>query len=54
MKKNLLTDVSYSNVFEEGVSNIQAGTRGSIVNISSVSSFIAQPEMLGYNTVKGA
>ena len=54
MKKNPLSNVIYRNDQGEGYSTINAGSRGSIINISSVSSFIAQPEFLPYNTVKGA
>jgi NAD(P)-dependent dehydrogenase (short-subunit alcohol dehydrogenase family) len=37
-----------------GASTIRAQSRGSIVNICSVSSFIAQPEFVPYNCSKGA
>ena len=46
------------NVFEvnEGAdtSHIDAGSVGTIVNVASVSGFIAQPEFVPYNTSKGA
>ena len=53
MKTNDLSNVVYDNEQGEGVNRIHAGSRGSIVNISSVSGFIAQPEFLPYNVSKG-
>ena len=38
----------------EGTTYINAGSRGVIVNVSSVSSFIAQPEFVPYKCSKGA
>ncbi|GAB5364596.1 hypothetical protein AAMO2058_000983400 [Amorphochlora amoebiformis] len=52
MRRNPLTDVVYENDQGEGVSTIHAGCRGSIINMASVSSFIAQPEFVPYNTTK--
>lgn len=46
------------NIYEvdEGadISRIDAGSVGTIVNVASVSGFIAQPEFVPYNTSKGA
>lgn len=53
MKMNELTNVIYDNDQGEGVHRINAGSRGAIVNMASVSSFIAQPEFLPYNVSKG-
>ena len=53
MKINELSDVVYDNDQGEGVHRIHAGSRGTIVNMASVSSFIAQPEFLPYNVSKG-
>ena len=53
MKTNELSDVIYDNDQGEGVHRIHAGSRGSIVNIASVSGFIAQPEFMPYNVSKG-
>ena len=50
---NELTNVVYDNDQGEGVHRINAGSRGSIVNMASVSSFIAQPEFMPYNVSKG-
>ena len=54
MKLNNLSDVVYENDQGEGVSTINAGSRGSIVNVCSVNSFKGDKEFLPYNTVKGA
>lgn len=40
--------------FGRGKSLIKTGSRGAIVNIGSVSSYIAQPEFLPYNATKAA
>ena len=48
MKMNEQTDLIYDNDQGEGVHRIDAGSRGTIVNMASVSSFIAQPEFLPY------
>lgn len=53
MKMNELTDVIYDNDQGEGIHRINAGSRGTIVNMASVSSFIAQPEFCPYNVSKG-
>ena len=39
---------------DSGAPSIDAGSRGTIVNIASVSGFIAQPEFVPYNCSKGA
>ncbi len=49
---NELSNLIYDNDQGEGVHRINAGSRGSIVNIASVSGFIAQPEFLPYNVSK--
>jgi NAD(P)-dependent dehydrogenase (short-subunit alcohol dehydrogenase family) len=54
MKQNELTEAIYENDQGEGVHRIDAGSRGVIVNMASVSSFIAQPEFCPYNVSKGA
>merc|ERR1712232_598976 len=54
MMKNEPTGPVYNNDQGEGVTAIDAGFRGAIVNVSSVSAFIAQPEFLPYNMSKGA
>jgi len=46
--------VVYTNDQIRGTSTIDARCRGSIINVCSVSSFIAQPEFVPYNTSKGA
>ena len=38
----------------EGTTDIVAGSKGSIVNVASISSFIAQPEFVPYNCSKAA
>lgn len=37
-----------------GVQRLDCGSRGSIVNVASISSWIAQPEFVPYNVSKGA
>ena len=54
MRENEPGDLVYDNDQGEGVTRIHAGSRGSIVNVASVSSFIAQPEFVPYNASKGA
>ena len=54
MRENEVGNLMYNNDQGEGVTKIHAGSRGSIVNIASVSSFIAQPEFVPYNASKGA
>eukprot|EP00927_Polykrikos_kofoidii_P067143 TRINITY_DN62657_c0_g1_i1.p1 TRINITY_DN62657_c0_g1~~TRINITY_DN62657_c0_g1_i1.p1 ORF type:complete len:619 (-),score=95.85 TRINITY_DN62657_c0_g1_i1:339-2195(-) len=54
MRKNELTNNCYWNDQGEGTTFIHAGSRGSIVNVASISSFIAQPEFVPYNASKGA
>jgi NAD(P)-dependent dehydrogenase (short-subunit alcohol dehydrogenase family) len=53
MKASPVSSLVYDNDQGEGVHRIEAGSRGSIVNMASVSSFIAQPEFLPYNVSKG-
>jgi|EP00945_MAST-04E_sp_MAST-4E-sp1_P004535 NAD(P)-dependent dehydrogenase (short-subunit alcohol dehydrogenase family) len=54
MKNNELTENIYENDQKQGKSIINAGSRGAICNVASVSSFIAQSEFVPYNTSKGA
>lgn len=54
MRENPLSPVVYDNDQGEGATRINAGSRGSIVNVASVSAFIAQPEFVPYNCSKGA
>eukprot|EP00298_Acanthocystis_sp_HF-20_P026804 c4631_g1_i1.p1 GENE.c4631_g1_i1~~c4631_g1_i1.p1 ORF type:complete len:318 (+),score=135.57 c4631_g1_i1:37-990(+) len=54
MYKNSLSDHVLDVNQGYGENKIHAGSRGSIVNIASVSSFIAQPEFIPYNCSKGA
>lgn len=54
MLENKVTGPIYSNDQGQGVTQINAGSRGNIVNILSISSFIAQPEFIPYNMSKGA
>jgi NAD(P)-dependent dehydrogenase (short-subunit alcohol dehydrogenase family) len=54
MEKNELSGSIYTNQQKRGTSTIDARDRGSIVNITSVSSYIAQPEFVPYNCAKGA
>ena len=54
MRKNELSNVLYENDQGEGLSYINGGSRGTIINIASVSGFIAQLELIAYNTTKGA
>ena len=51
---NSLSDHVFENEQGEGPCTIRAGSKGAIVNVASVSSYIAQPEFLPYNTTKGA
>lgn len=44
----------YDNDQGEGVTRINAASRGSVVNIASVSGYIAQPSFVPYNASKGA
>mmetsp|Transcript_32307 Transcript_32307/g.45062 ORF Transcript_32307/g.45062 Transcript_32307/m.45062 type:complete len:294 (-) Transcript_32307:272-1153(-) len=52
MRRNALTDVNYDNDQGMGITKINAGSRGAIVNVCSISSFIAQPEFVPYNVTK--
>jgi NAD(P)-dependent dehydrogenase (short-subunit alcohol dehydrogenase family) len=52
--KNDICEVMYNNDQGQGVTKINAGTRGAIVNVASVSAWIAQPEFIPYNCTKGA
>ena len=62
MRENKLTGETYDNVVPKSPAaggkdtqcHIDARQRGSIVNVASVSSFIAQPEFVPYNASKGA
>lgn len=54
MHENELDGTVYTNEQRRGTSTIDARERGSIVNICSVSSFVAQPEFVPYNCAKGA
>ena len=54
MYKNEPQGPTYENHQKRGSSTIKATSRGSIVNLCSVSSFIAQPEFVPYNCSKGA
>lgn len=54
MEKNDLSGAIYTNEQKRGTSTIDARDRGSIVNVTSVSSYIAQPEFVPYNCAKGA
>ena len=54
MKRNDPYGETYSNVQPLGKSEIKAQSRGCIVNVNSVSGFIAQPEFVPYNCSKGA
>tara|TARA_Y100000748_G_scaffold80615_1_gene66498 strand:- start:2232 stop:2996 length:765 start_codon:yes stop_codon:yes gene_type:complete len=46
--------VGYANCVKESLSSLKKNKDSSIINIASVSSFIAQPEFVPYNTSKGA
>jgi NAD(P)-dependent dehydrogenase (short-subunit alcohol dehydrogenase family) len=54
MNKNEPAGTVYTNVQKRGTSTIDARDKGSIINICSVSSYIAQPEFVPYNCSKGA
>lgn len=54
MNENEISGTVYTNEQKRGTSTIDARERGSIINITSVSSFIAQPEFTIYNSTKGA
>jgi len=54
MRKSEVEDVLYPQNHGEGRSVINAGSRGAIVNVASVSSYIAQPEFVPYNASKAA
>jgi NAD(P)-dependent dehydrogenase (short-subunit alcohol dehydrogenase family) len=54
MAKNEPAGTVYTNAQPAGTSQIDARERGAIVNIASVSSFVAQPEFVPYNCSKGA
>lgn len=55
MQNNALGGVVYENHHQrQSAGRIDARERGSIVNVCSVSSFIAQPEFVPYNCSKGA
>ena len=46
--------IGYANTIKSALSFLKKSKNAAIVNIASVSSFIAQPEFLPYNTSKGA
>ena len=46
--------IGYANCVREVLPSMRRANGGAIVNIASVSSFIAQPEFIPYNTSKGA
>lgn len=54
MRKNGVSQKVLMNDQGCGVQRLDCGSRGSIVNIASVSAFIAQKEFVPYNTCKGA
>lgn len=54
MRVNRIGDYKFNVDQGEGVTTIQCGSRGVIVNVASISSFIAQPEFVPYNASKGA
>lgn len=54
IRKNRIPNNSVTLDFGKGKSQIKTGSRGAIVNIGSVSSYIAQAEFLPYNATKAA
>ena len=46
--------IGYANCVQESLESLKKNIDSSIINIASVSSFIAQPEFVPYNTSKGA
>ena len=46
--------IGYANCVKQSLKSLKKGKDSSIINIASVSSFIAQPEFVPYNTSKGA
>ena len=46
--------IGYANTIKAALPYLKKSRNGSIVNLASVSSFIAQPEFVPYNTSKGA
>lgn len=46
--------IGYANCVREVLPSMRRSSGGAIVNIASVSSFIAQPDFIPYNTSKGA
>lgn len=46
--------IGYANCVRESLPSMRRNNGGAIVNIASVSSFIAQPEFIPYNASKGA
>jgi len=53
MKENELTDNIYENNQGHCITTINAGSRGSIINMCSVSGYMSQPEFVPYNVTKG-
>lgn len=46
--------IGYANCVREALPHFRRSGKGTVVNIASVSSFIAQPEFIPYNASKGA
>ena len=46
--------IGYANCVQKSLDSLKKNKDSSIINIASVSSFIAQPEFIPYNTSKGA
>ncbi|MFL2664418.1 MAG: SDR family NAD(P)-dependent oxidoreductase [Dehalococcoidia bacterium] len=46
--------IGYANCVKQSLESLKKNNDSSIINIASVSSFIAQPEFVPYNTSKGA
>ena len=46
--------IGYANCVRELLPNFRKAGRGSVVNIASMSAFVAQPEFIPYNASKGA
>jgi|TARA_B110000263_G_scaffold211288_1_gene194173 NAD(P)-dependent dehydrogenase (short-subunit alcohol dehydrogenase family) len=46
--------IGYANCVKESLDSLKKNNDSNIINIASVSSFIAQPEFVPYNTSKGA
>ena len=46
--------IGYANCVQKSLESLKKNSDSSIINIASVSSFIAQPDFVPYNTSKGA